>query len=370
MRWLFVAQDGWGLGHVSRQLGLARELRRLRPRDEYLILTYSEAAHVIAREGFASVKLPSSQPYLPREQMNIDPSLRVWIYGGMVNGLMASYQPQAVVLDTFPIGLNGELAGMLRMQCARFLVAREVVNPPAHWEYVDSLKRFHALFAPYSKGEITIPVTNTNNLHWVGPILIRGREDLLPREEARRRLGLPQGRRICLLSFGGGGDTDYRRMEEWAAQLIEQFPDWHFALPNPPLQRDTATAPTAPNASRFSYYPLAECHSAFDAAVSTTGSSAYELAVTGVPSILVPSAIPWQIEDHLQKARRVVGEHGGFVVPTYDTAALQAAFAAMNDPARLAAMTADRAALKLENGARTAATLLVRYVDKIFPGGA
>lgn len=368
MRWLFVAQDGWGLGHVSRQLGLARELRRLRPRDEYLILTYSEAAHVIAREGFANVKLPSSQAFLPREQMNIDPSLRIWIAGGMVNSLMASYQPQAVVLDTFPIGLNGELASLLRMQCARFLVAREVVNPPPHWEYLDSLKHFHALLAPYSKDEIALPIANANHLHWVGPILIRGREDLLPREEARRRLGLPQGRRTCLMSFGGGGDTDYGRIEAWAAQLIEKFPDWHFALPNPPLQRTAPATSPAPNASRFSYYPLAECHSAFDVAVSTTGSSAYELAVTGIPAILLPSVIPWQIEDHLQKARRLVGDGGGFVVPAYDTAALLAAFSAVNDPARLAAMTAERAARKLENGARTGAELLVRYTDKLFPG--
>ncbi|MGE5766427.1 MAG: hypothetical protein ACM35H_04520 [Bacteroidota bacterium] len=370
MRWLFVAQDGWGLGHVSRQLGLARELRRLRPRDEMLFLTYSEATHVIAREGFASVKLPSSQPYLPREQMNIDPSLRVWIYGGMVNALMASYQPQAVVLDTFPLGLNGELAGMLRMQCARFLVAREVINPPPHWEYLDSLKQFHGLLAPYTKGEIALPIADAKNLHWVGPILIRGREDLLPREEARRRLGLPQDRRVCLLSFGGGGDTDYHRLEAWASELIGKFPDWHFALPIAPLRQDVPAALPATNASRFSYYPLIECHSAFDAAMSTTGSSAYELAVTGVPSILVPSVIRWQIEDHLQKARRIVGELGGFAVPAYDTAALEAAFSAMNDPARLAAMTADRAALKFQNGARTGAALLARYTEKIAAGSS
>jgi hypothetical protein len=64
------------------------------------------------------------------------------------------------------------------------------------------------------------------------------------------------------------------------------------------------------------------------------------------------------------KARRVVGEGGGFIVPAFDTDGLRAAFAAMNDPARLQAMRQDRARLKLENGARAAAALLARYAEK------
>jgi hypothetical protein len=85
----------------------------------------------------------------------------------------------------------------------------------------------------------------------------------------------------------------------------------------------------------------------------------------GVPSILVTDVSPQQDEDFLLKAQRIVGANGGFVVRGFDTPALESAFAAMDDPARLAAMTADRAALKLENGARTAAALLASYTDKI-----
>lgn len=365
MRWLFVAQDGWGLGHVSRQLGLARALRRLRPKDTFLVVTYSEAAQVIAREGFASIKLPTSQPFAPAEQLNIDPTLRIWLSGAVVNTVMATYQPQAVVLDTFPIGLSGELAAVLRMNCLRFLIAREVINPPPHWEYRESLRHFNALLAPYAEGEIELQIPRSDRLHFVGPILIRGRDDLLPRDEARRRLGLPQDRRVCLVSFGGGGDPACGPLEQWVLALAAKHPSWHFAFPAPPLQKQSPAPLTAANASRFTYYPMAECYGAFDTAISTTGSSAYELAFMGVPSILIPSVSPQQIEDHLQKARRVLGANGGFVVTAHDTAALEAAFAAMDDPGRLAAMKDDRARTRLPDGAANAARILVQHTAKI-----
>jgi len=92
------------------------------------------------------------------------------------------------------------------------------------------------------------------------------------------------------------------------------------------------------------------------------GSSAYELAFMGVPSILVPDVSPQKDEDFEAKARRVLGQKGGFVVKAFDKAGLAAAFAAMNDPARLAAMTEDRAALTLPNGAVNAAAALHRQL--------
>jgi UDP:flavonoid glycosyltransferase YjiC (YdhE family) len=370
MRWLFVAQDGWGLGHVSRQLGLARELRRLRPGDEMLFLTYSDATHLIAAEGFASVKLPSPEWFKPADKRRIDDLLRLRVATAVVGATATTYQPEAVVIDTFPVGNRGEFAILRRVPCARFLITREVVNPLPQWEYHESLPRFTALIAPYAEGEIALKAPDGIPLHWVGPIMVRSRDDLLGRNEARRRLDLPQEGRVCLVAFGGGGNPIYARLEAWVRQLAAQHPAWCFAFATPPLLQGAVAEAGAENIRRFAYYPVAECYSAFDAAISTVGSSSYELASMGVPSILVTDVSPQQDEDFPLKAQRIVGANGGFVVRGFDTPALESAFAAMDDPARLAAMTADRAALKLENGARTAAALLARYTAKIASQGA
>ena len=364
MRWLFVAQDGWGLGHVSRQLGLARALRRRRPGDEFLFLTYSDATHLIAAEGFASVKLPSPEWFKPADQRRIDDLLRLRVATAVVGAAATIYQPDAVVIDTFPVGNRGEFAILQRLPCDRFLIAREVVNPLPQWEYHESLPRFTALIAPYAEDEVALKPPQGVPLHCVGPILIRSRDDLLGREEARRRLGLPQNGRACLVSFGGGGNPIYGRLDAWVRQLAAQHPTWCFAFATPPLLNAAEAQTGAGNIRRFAYYPVAECYSAFDAAISTVGSSAYELASMGVPSILVTDVSPQQDEDFPLKARRIVGANGGFVVRGFDTPALQSAFAAMDDPQQLEAMTQDRARLALPDGASAGAALLARYADK------
>jgi hypothetical protein len=50
------------------------------------------------------------------------------------------------------------------------------------------------------------------------------------------------------------------------------------------------------------------------------------------------------------------------VVKAFDQAGLATAFAAMNDPARLAAMTEDRATQTLPNGAVNAAAAMLRHL--------
>ena len=51
-RFLIYAPNGFGLGHIVRQLALARQIRKRDPRAELLFLTDCEASHLIWREGF------------------------------------------------------------------------------------------------------------------------------------------------------------------------------------------------------------------------------------------------------------------------------------------------------------------------------
>lgn len=365
MRWLLVAQDGWGLGHVSRQLGLARQLRRLNPHDEFLFLTYSEATHLIASEGFPSLKLPASQIVRDTERRSMEDRRRLELVGAIVNGLITTYQPSALVIDTFPIGLQGEFAPLLSSPCPRFLIAREVRNDPAHWRYQESLRKFDVLLAPYAEGEVEMPLPENSNAYWVGPILVRSRDDLFSKAEARQRLGLPQESKVCLVSFGGGGNAAYKRLEQWALQLAKSFPGWHFAFAKPPLLLSATEDFGLSNAGRFSYYPMAECYAAFDAAISTTGSSAYELAYMGIPSILIPSVSPQQIEDHRAKAQRIVGDGSGFVVTAFDSPGLQSAFSHFDEPQRLKKFKEAGDNLSLPNGAEGGAAILTEFIGRV-----
>jgi UDP-N-acetylglucosamine--N-acetylmuramyl-(pentapeptide) pyrophosphoryl-undecaprenol N-acetylglucosamine transferase len=359
-RWLLVAQDGWGLGHVSRQLGIAREIRRQRPGDDILLLTQSEAAHLIWREGFPSLKLPSHAMWAKAgtRDRHLSPEGHNRLVTSIVRACVQGFGPHAIVIDTFPAGTHQELAELLDFPARRFLIAREnrlLFQPAAQ----QALRRFDLILAPYRRGEVELPLPVEVPAQWVGPIMIRSSDDALPRSEARRRLGLAEKGNICLISFGGGGNPHYAEVETWALQLARRFRRWTFAVATPPLLEKPPTCRAFKNAVRIHHYPMAECFDAFDLAVSATGSSSYELAHFGLPSILVPDTSSLNTEDFKAKANRILGGSGGSVVGYGNGEALIDAFSALTSDKRRAEAANSLLERALPNGAAGAVDLML-----------
>ena len=361
MRWLLFAQDGWGLGHVSRQIALARELRRRQPDHEFLFLTYSDATHLMTREGFPSLKIPEVDWLKRPDERIISDDNQFRIAHTVINACVAGYRPHAIITDAYPIGRYGELMALLVYPAFRFFVARENTRFRQP-QFQEALARFHVVLAPYREGEVDLPIPQGPEMEWVGPILVRSREDALPRAEARSRLGLPVDGRVCLVTFGGGGNPQYAELEAWALNLAPAYPHWTFALAGPPLLSDVVHYPRLTNVTRFHYFPMAECFDAFDAAVATTGSSVYELAHFGVPSILVPHSGAVTDEDFEAKAHRIAGATGGQVVKGGDTDALVKAFSAIAESARSAAAAAKPAQAGFDSGAGRSADVLLKFI--------
>jgi predicted glycosyltransferase len=96
-RFLFYAVNGLGLGHVTRLLSIARALKRLSPEAEVLFLTSSEADHVIYREGFAAVKLPSKTI---RERCGLRKGSYLKLVQTVTWNTLAAFDPDVLVVDT------------------------------------------------------------------------------------------------------------------------------------------------------------------------------------------------------------------------------------------------------------------------------
>ena len=106
MKILISAINGIGLGHVTRQLALARALRERMPEAQFLFLTTSEAPGIIWQEGFASVKIPSWAT-LDRTGM----SATDWLHlnHSLVTAAISNFRPNMLIADSFPFGENHEL---------------------------------------------------------------------------------------------------------------------------------------------------------------------------------------------------------------------------------------------------------------------
>src|SRR6187402_759881 len=108
LRVLFVANDGMSTGHVVRMLALARELgRRAVPTQRVLATTSRAHALLSTRDAPAVVQLPA--PVRARDA-GLDDATRRRLVRGALDGVLASFAPDLVVVDTFPTGPHGELA--------------------------------------------------------------------------------------------------------------------------------------------------------------------------------------------------------------------------------------------------------------------
>lgn len=362
-RWLIHATNGWGLGHVARTLALARQIRARSPKSEILFLTNSEASNLIWREGFASVKLPSAQSI---HQGLIESRIAIPLGRALTASVAAAFRPQVLVSDTFPLGGNSELLPMLASWAHRILIYREVpktvVEVP---EIQEILRRYHLILSAHHPGQVPMSFPPSVKVKEVGDMLIRSRDEGLPREEARRRLGLPIDGFHVFFGLGGGGDDRYKEFFERIVAKAQSMAGWTLVWPVPPLLRKSGETAVDSRVKAVSYFPLAEVWQAFDGAITFMGANTLaELMHNGVPTIFLPPR-EGMADDQRSRADRI-GKHGaGWVLKSLDDAALTAAFSALADSGWRAAASNNARKLVPINGAAAAAEFLLSYLKTI-----
>jgi hypothetical protein len=159
-------------------------------RLEAWVLTSSEGDTLARREGFCALKIPSKAMM---RDAGIDPGRALGVARTWVLQTVAGLQPDLLLVDTFPGGSSGELLPVLELVRERVLVARAVKSEIAADDaYRTLLPLYQRTIVPSEVGD---------------PILLREAHELLARADARRALGVPDGKRAVYLSLGGGGDV-------------------------------------------------------------------------------------------------------------------------------------------------------------------
>lgn len=361
-RWLFYAVNGLGLGHLTRLMGLAHQLRQRSPESQFLFLTSSEAESLLWQEGFASVKVPS-QAACRRSGLNY--STYTCLLHTVVTNAIAAFRPHILIVDTFPAGSAQELLPVLRWEGRRVFIYREqkLAVCGDKW-FQDLLAMYDLILIPHAQGEVELPVPPHVPVEWVGAMLVRSQTEALDPKQARLRLQLPLEGQLLYVGFGGGGDPEYEKLLAWVLAQAECLPQWQFVCPRPPLGNISATVGNllnAPNLLQISYYPLAECWGAFDAAIAAAGyNTIAELLHNGIPTIWVP--VSRQVDDQVRRAQRIVQKQAGWMVDPYDSATLRAALLQLNDGAVRSRVATRAKQIVTGNGAAYAADYLLRWI--------
>lgn len=294
LRVVSYAINGRGMGHLVRQLALLRWIRRLAAvlerRVELWILTSSEADTLARREGIPALKMPSKAML---RDAGIEPARVLRVARGWVLQTVAGLAPDLLLVDTFPGGSFGELVPVLELAERRVLIARQVRQRVANdAAYAALLPLYDAALAPEETGH---------------PVIIRERAELMERADARRALGIPDGRRAVYVTLGGGGDVAAASL---LPSLIEQLSDWHVVVGAGPLYDGPEVR--GPGITWIDRYVPIELFPGLDAAVSAGGyNSFHELMFAGVPAVFLPQ--PRISDDQAARVQRAVDAGAGLL---------------------------------------------------------
>ena len=342
LRIVSYAINGRGLGHLTRQLAILRQVRRvcalLDVQAECWVLTSSEGDTLARREGIPALKMPSKAMF---RDAGIDPSRYLAVARGWVLNAVAGLQPDLLLVDTFPTGSFGELVPVLELAKRRVLVARRVKETfAADPSYAALLPLFDAQVVPDARG--------------TGPILLRSRHELLDRDAARAALGVDGDTPAVWVSLGGGGDTS---LPTQLPRLVGSLRDrgWHVVVGAGPLYDGPELR--GAGVTWLSRYAPVELFAGLDGAVSAAGYNTFhELLHAGVPTVFVPQ--PRIADDQAERAQRAA-DAGAGAVATIETAADALAKLLDGDGARAAAQ-----GLVPRNGALAAA---LEALDGLLP---
>lgn len=357
---LFYCVNGTGLGHLTRCLAIARQIRALKPEAVILFLTSSEHVSVLWEEGFPSVKVPSYEfssrcPGVPISRLATTLTAQTF----------ATFAPDVTVTDSLAGGMFGELISPLMTNSRKAFLYGHFPNYHKKVTYTKAFDLYDVYLVPFRPDEeeqlgIRFPGAQT---FWTGDVIIRSRAEMLDRAEVQRRLALNPQQPALYVGLGGGGnpqnDAVYRWLLRQLAPVAEQ--GWQVVVPEQPLAPHCRWSSEFPFIKSIRHYPIAEYLNGFDLAISAAGFNCAEFVYAGIPSLWVPLGFP--STDQNFNAQRFASRGLGHLVPLGDNAALAAGWFALTAPGAQAQMADAMRAFLPENGAEAAARIILELSE-------
>ncbi|MEW6283808.1 MAG: hypothetical protein AB1758_34670, partial [Candidatus Eremiobacterota bacterium] len=291
LRIVNYAVNGAGVGHLARLVAVNRWLRRYAAyagaRAEIYFLTSSEAEGLLFSERFAGFKLPSKTVVT---ESGIDKPTYLALAKQWVWHSLGLLRPDLLVVDTFPRGSFGELLSALDLCRQRAFIYRPVKDDFSNRpDFQAMLPLYDAVLVPDAKDQarVKVPDEVRSRLHYFGPVAMREPGELLSREEARERLGIPPDRLAVYCTAGGGGDAGAEATLGTLCRRLEDDPGLHLVVAAGPLYRGRTFF--GERITWLRQWGTAELLPGCDMAIAAAGyNTCCELWLAGIPALFLP----------------------------------------------------------------------------------
>ena len=285
-RVLFVTSNGGGMGHLTRALAIARRL----PDDhEPLFLTMSTGIEAVRREGFWVDYLPSVH------DSELGPPKLLDYLRDRISMAIRTLRPRALAFDgTFAYShlvlALSEFPDLFKVWSRRGMW--KPVAPFREAQSMAQLVPFDLVIEPGElAGELDRGATASQRgaVKVIDPIVYLDDGELLPREQARRELGIPEGAVSGLVNLGAGNINRLDNVFAAIADMLGRHPDVHVVGVQSLIAR--RGVPIDPSRIHpLATYPLSRVLRAFDFSIAAPGyNSFHELLAHAVPTLFIPN---------------------------------------------------------------------------------
>jgi UDP:flavonoid glycosyltransferase YjiC (YdhE family) len=352
-RMLMLSSNGTGIGHVVRQLAIAR---RLSQNIDPVFVTMGHAVELIRGLGYAVEYLPSA------------------VYSGAVvedwekwfeleiEQLVRYYQPEIVVFDG-----NIPPDGLLRAVGASSGVRMAWIRR-GMWQQqkstIVSLQRYFDLVI--EPGDIAQEMDRgatsreRSEVVVVPPIRLLDREELLPREGAAKALSIDPKRPSALVQLGSGFNRDLVGLIDLIVQQLKKIPGLQvvlaeWAISSDPLQH-------WPGTRLARGFPISQYFNAFDFTISATGYNSFnEIISFELPAIFIANTHP-EMDDQHARAQFAESHGAAVTLKPSNMAELQQIVPLLLVEKSREFMKANCRRIAMDNGALAAAQALERLI--------
>ncbi len=329
-RVLAYSHDGYGLGHLRRNLRIVNGLRRQRPDLEAVLVTGAKSAErLVAPFGMGCVSLPSvvkvaNGRYVVDDQAaSLEEVMRT--RSDVLAEAVRDFRPDLLLVDRYPRGMHDELARALGVYAAEHpgapavLGLRDILDSPdvirSEWQaqgHSEAIREIYQMVLCYGDPSVYDPISEyglpgdvAERIRFTGYLA----DELFAADapEVRRRHEAADGR-LAVCTLGGGRDAafiahsflsaiEHLRGDGWSGVLVTGP---YMAMDEVDRLRRAATGVTVITMVDDMPSYLA----AADAVVCMGGyNTTCEVLALAVPAVIIPRIRPRQ--EQLMRAERL-----------------------------------------------------------------
>ena len=352
---LFIPSNGVGMGHVTRQLAIAR---RLDSELEPIFATLAKATSVIEAFGCHSEYIPS-QGDTGAHKADWDAWFRFEL-----ETLLDRYDPDTVVFDgntPTPGLIHAVLSGRRRslVWVRRGMVGATRSPFMGNARFMDLVIEPGEIAAERDAGETAL---RRNEVLVVDPITLLDPEDLLPRASAAEALGIAPNKPAALLHLGAGANRDVVALTEEIIRQLRNIPDLQIIVAE--WENSRHRMPRWEGVKLVKGFPLSRYFNAFDFSVGAAGyNSFHEAMAFGLPTVFVANRHP-SMDDQGARAAFAQDNSAGFDLPEDQFFHLRSLGELLLKPETQEFVRAQCRQLYRGNGAGTAAAKIVELAGR------